>query len=259
MPFGTTLLLLGGLLSTMSALNATTFSSTRVSFAMGRDRNLPDAFAKVHHRTRTPYLALAASGALIILMALTLPIEDVAAAADVMFLLLFLQVNVAIITIRRKYGDKLDYGFLVPFFPVLPIVAIVLMLGIAAFMFHFSPIAWYFVIGWIGIGFLLYYTYAKDREHEKRATPVVLREELEHEERYRVLLPVADPSRAGALIKLVGGDGPRTTTARSPCSTSSRCRSRRRSRSAASGSRAPATRCSTRPRRCSSSTACRST
>jgi amino acid transporter/nucleotide-binding universal stress UspA family protein len=202
MPFGTTLLLLGGLLSTMSALNATTFSSTRVSFAMGRDRNLPDLFARVHDRTRTPYLALAASGALIIGMALTLPIEDVAAAADVMFLLLFLQVNVAIITIRRKYGDKLDYGFLVPFFPVLPIVAIVLMIGIAAFMFRFSPVAWFFVVGWIGVGFVLYFTYARRREHEKRATPVVLRQELEKEERYRVLLPLADPSRSRALIEL---------------------------------------------------------
>jgi len=202
MPLGTTLLLLGGLLSTMSALNATTFSSTRVSFAMGRDRNLPGLFAKIHAKTRTPYLALVASGGLIITMALTLPIEDVAAAADVMFLLLFLQVNVAIITIRKKYGDKLDYGFLVPFFPVLPIVAIVLMIGIAAFMFHFSPIAWYFVGGWISVGFVLYYTYARKREHEKRATPVVLRETLEREERFRVLLPVADPSRARALIKL---------------------------------------------------------
>ncbi|NIU53230.1 MAG: amino acid permease, partial [Gemmatimonadetes bacterium] len=131
------------LLSTMSALNATTFSSTRVSFAMGRDRNLPDFFARVHERTRTPYLALLASGGLIIFMAVAVPIEDVAAAADVMFLLLFLQVNVAIITIRRKYGEELDYGFLIPFFPVLPVLAIVLMIGIAAFMFHFSPIAWY--------------------------------------------------------------------------------------------------------------------
>lgn len=202
MPLGTTLLLVGGLLSTMSALNATTFSSTRVSFAMGRDRNLPRAFARIHATTRTPYLALVASGGLIIAMALTLPIEDVAAAADVMFLLLFLQVNVAIITIRRKYGDKLDYGFLVPFFPVLPVVAIVLMIGIAAFMFHFSPVAWYFVGGWIGVGFILYYAYARQREHEKRATPVVLRETLEREERFRVLLPVADPARARALVKL---------------------------------------------------------
>lgn len=202
MPLGTTLLLVGGLLSTMSALNATTFSSTRVSFAMGRDRNLPDLFAKVHDKTHTPYLALAASGALIILMAVTLPIEDVAAAADVMFLLLFLQVNLAILTIRRKYGDKLDYGFLIPFFPVLPVVAIVLMLGIAAFMFHFSPVAWYFVVGWIGIGLVLYFTYARKREHEKQASPVLLREELGREERTRILVPVADPDRARSLIRL---------------------------------------------------------
>ena len=203
MPLGTTLLLVGGLLSTMSALNATTFSSTRVSFAMGRDRNLPDFFAEVHEGTRTPYLALLASGGLIIFMALAIPIEDVAAAADVMFLLLFLQVNVAIITIRRKYGDKLDYGFLIPFFPVLPVIAIVLMVGIAVFMFHFSPVAWYFVVGWIGSGFLIYYVYARKRERAKRVTPVVHVEAPSRAaDRYRVLVPVANPDRAEALVDL---------------------------------------------------------
>jgi len=205
MPLGTILLLVGGILSTMSALNATTFSSTRVSFAMGRDRNLPDFFSRVHQSTRTPYLALVASGGLILFMAVAIPIEDVAAATDVMFLLLFLQVNIAIITIRRKYGDKLDYGFLIPFFPVLPIVAIVLMLGIAAYMFRFSPTAWFFVAGWIGAGLAIYYGYARKREREKRVTPVVLREEapaLLGEERYRVLVPVANPHSARALIDL---------------------------------------------------------
>ncbi len=201
MPLGTTLLLIGGILSTMSALNATTFSSTRVSFAMGRDRNLPDFFAKINDKTKTPYLALVSSGALIIFMALAVPIEDVAAAADVMFLLLFLQVNVAIITIRRKYGDKLDYGFLIPFFPVLPILAIILMIGIAAFMFHFSPIAWYFVIGWILSGFVIYYTYARERERMKSVSPVVLQQSLPPEkERYRIMVPVANPNTAGKLI-----------------------------------------------------------
>lgn len=203
MPLGTTLLLIGGLLSTMSALNATTFSSTRVSFAMGRDRNLPDFFSKVHEGTRTPYLALLASGALILFMALAIPIEDVAAAADVMFLLLFLQVNVAIITIRRKYGQALDYGFLTPFFPIIPIIAIVLMVGIAAFMFHFSPIAWFFVIGWIATGIVIYYAYARKREREKHATPRLPREPtVIDKDRYRILVPLADPARAEALIDL---------------------------------------------------------
>jgi amino acid transporter/nucleotide-binding universal stress UspA family protein len=202
MPLGTSLLLIGGLLSTMSALNATTFSSTRVSFAMGRDRNLPDFFAEVNEATRTPYLALMASGTLIILMALAVPIEDVAAAADVMFLLLFLQVNLAIITIRRKYGDKLEYGFLIPFFPATPILAIVLMIGIAVFMFHFSPIAWFFVIGWIGSGFLIYYTYARKRERKKKMSPVVLEQSVTSgdEDQYRILVPVANPESAKKLI-----------------------------------------------------------
>lgn len=203
MPFGTALLLVGGLLSTMSALNATTFSSTRVSFAMGRDRNLPDLFASIHEGTRTPYLALLCSGGLIVAMALTLPIHDVAAAADVMFLLLFLQVNVAVITIRKKYGDKLDYGFLIPFHPVLPIVNMAMIAFLAVFMFQFSSTAWFFVIGWLGLGFALYLVYASRREREKEATPIVFREQLgPEEERFRALVAVADPEASKPLIEL---------------------------------------------------------
>lgn len=201
MPWGTVLLVIGGLLSTMSALNATTFSSTRVSFAMGRDKNLPDFFGMISESTKTPYLALLASGALIIFVALTLPIHDVAAAADIMFLLLFLQVNVAIITIRRKYGDKLDYGFLIPFFPIMPVIAIILMTGIAFFLFFHSPIALYYVAAWIGSGLLIYYFYAKGREREKTATPVVMEQTVTRKkEGYRVLVPVANPHTSQKLI-----------------------------------------------------------
>ena len=203
MPFGTFLLLVGGLLSTMSALNATTFSSTRVSFAMGRDKNLPDAFAAVNKWTRTPHKALLFSGAVIIFMAVVIPIEDVAAAADIMFLLLFLQVNVAVITLRKKYGDRLNYGYLMPFFPIVPIIGIVTKLFLAIFLFNFSPIAWYFALGWIGIGFVIYYLYARPRTKQKSHTPVVLEEKRTAEptaERFRVLVPIANPASLSALL-----------------------------------------------------------
>lgn len=203
MPLGTTLLLIGGLFSTMSALNATTFSSTRVSFAMGRDRNLPDLFAKIHERTRTPFLALLLSGVLIIFMAVALPIADVAAAADVMFLLLFLQVNIAVITIRKKYGDKLDYGYLIPFHPVLPIVNIGLIVLLALFMFHFSLLAWVFVIGWIATGLVIYQVYASRREWEKEVTPIILEEKwATPDERFRVLVPIANPRTAETILQI---------------------------------------------------------
>ena len=45
---------------------------------------------------------------IIIGMAEAVPLEHVATAADIMFLLPFLQVNVAVMTIRKKYGDKLS-------------------------------------------------------------------------------------------------------------------------------------------------------
>ncbi|MGD9495345.1 MAG: amino acid permease [Armatimonadota bacterium] len=202
MPLGSILLLVGALLSTMSALNATTYSSTRVSFAMGRDRNLPDLFGAVHGRTRTPYLALALSGALIISMAVFIPqIESVAAAADIMFLLLFMQVNVAVITIRRKYGDKLAYGYLTPFFPYLPIIAIVLQLALALVLFKVSALAWFVILGWLGAGMLIYRFYASKREREEEVTPVLVEERLRVDrERFSVLVPVANPETVDNLL-----------------------------------------------------------
>ena len=201
MPYGTFLLLLGGILSTVSALNATTFSSTRVSFAMGRDRNLPDAFAKIHPKTQTPIVALLGSGAIIIFMAVAVPIHTVAAAADIMFLILFLQVNVAVMTIRKKYGDKLDYGYITPFFPVVPILGIVTQLSLIVFMFIYSMVAGAVTLGWIACGLLIYHFYAKGREREKVVTPVLVGEMLPREKtRYRILVPVANPKTAVGLL-----------------------------------------------------------
>ena len=49
-------------------------------------------------------------------MAYALPLADIAVAAGVIFLLLFILVNIAAITIRRKYGNKLSNDFKTPFF-----------------------------------------------------------------------------------------------------------------------------------------------
>lgn len=196
MPLGMVLLLAGGLLSTMSALNAATYSATRVSFAMGRDRYLPDAVAQVHERTHTPYKALLLSGALVLFMAVAIPIDDVAAASAIMFLLLFLMVNVALLSIRKRYGEQLRYGYLVPFFPLIPVVAILTQLFLAASMFNFSPIAWYFALGWIGLGLMGYLFYGRPRSEEETRTPVMAVEKRTPEPTetgYRVLVPIANP------------------------------------------------------------------
>lgn len=208
MPYGSVIILLGGLLSTMSALNATTYSATRVSFAMGRDRFLPSFFGKIHEENRTPHLALATTGALILFMLIALPLEGVAAAASLMFLLLFFMVNVSSLFIRRRYGDKMAYGYLTPFFPAVPLLAIVIQLVIASQMLHFSLEVLLTAVGWLAAGGLIYALYSRRRAREVEPVPVVVAERTVLEEaatKPPVILPIARPYGVEGLVKTAAG------------------------------------------------------
>ncbi len=196
---GGIMILVGGLLSTVSALNATIYSSSRVAFAMAHDASLPQIIARVHPARGTPHFAILFSTLLIILMAVALPIEDVAAAASVMFLLLFGGVNVALIRLR-KLRPELDRGYKVPFVPFTPLVAVAAMLFIAVFMFVGYPMAWLAAGGWIVAGFGFYHVYAKSRE-KAYTERVVWMERLERKE-YRVLVAIASANAMESLMSV---------------------------------------------------------
>ncbi|MBW3663723.1 MAG: amino acid permease [Actinobacteria bacterium] len=202
MPFGTVIILIGGLLSTISALNATTYSSTRVAFAMGRDRVLPDAFGKVHQRFQTPHIALAASGLIIVFMVLAIPIEDVAAAADVMFLLLFLQVNYAVIRIRGEFGDRLDYGYLMPFYPWVPIIGIITKAFLAVYLFNFSPLAWLFAGIWIAVGAGVFVAYARTRVASEDRPQITYERKAGPREEHPVFAAIGNPQTAEPILTI---------------------------------------------------------
>lgn len=196
---GGLMILVGGLLSTMSALNATIFSSSRVSFAMARDHNLPVAFKRLSTRHKTPHVALLFSMVIVVAMLLWLPIEDVASAADIMFLLLFLQVNVAVIVIRKKM-PHLDRGFTIPLFPLFPIVAIAGNLFIAGWLLKFSPKAFLAAGAWIGGGYLLHRFYAAPKE--KAALDHIAQIDRLERKEYRVLVALSSPHSAPSLIEV---------------------------------------------------------
>ena len=188
---GGVLILIGGVISTISALNATIYSSSRVAFAMGRDRNFPSFFSKVHPKNFTPQWAILVSLAIVVIMAISLPIEDVASAADIMFLLLFLQVNIAMIRLRKKRKD-LDRGYKAPLFPYLSIIGIVMLLFIAIYMFKYSISAWIVTIIWSAIGLFVYRFYASKREIEHIRKVRTLDQILKKE--YNLLVYLSDES-----------------------------------------------------------------
>ena len=211
MPYGTLIVLGGGMVSTLAALNATTFSSARVAFAMGRHYNLPHKLSFIHPVNRTPHIAITISGIIMAFMAYALPLADIAVAAGVIFLLLFTQVNIAAITIRRIYGNKLSYGFKTPFFPVIPIAGIFLKLGLALYLLITQPLSWGITILWILLGFVLYrmYTFKQEIQHY---APIVTYEGDLNRHDFRILIPYTpeDPDRllkyAIRIAKETGGE-----------------------------------------------------
>ncbi len=198
--FGVAVIVFGGLLSTMSALNATIMASSRVAFSMARDRWLPEPVARIHPERRTPHVAIFVTGVILLAMALTLPIEAVGSAASLIFLLTFAMVNLSVIVLRRK-APEIPRRYRVPFYPVVPILGIVLNVALALYQFTFQPVAWYVTIGWIVAGLLLYYAY-----FEKRAAavkPQVLeappRPTVPSEN--TVIVPIHNPDTAGILLE----------------------------------------------------------
>lgn len=188
LPFGPLIILSGGIVSSLAALNATTYSSSRVAFAMGRYYNLPHQLSQIHPKFKTPFIATITSGVIMAVMAYALPLTDIAIAAGVIFLLLFTQVNIAVITIRRIYGDKLNYGFKTPFFPVIPIIGIFLKIGLAVYLLITHPLSWVISLLWIAIGFAIYrlYTFRKEIDHY---APIVTSEGDITRKDFRILLP----------------------------------------------------------------------
>ena len=211
---GAPVVILGSMLSAMAALNATVFSSSRISFAMGRDRSLPRIFGSIHRTRMIPHYAILITASLMLFMALFFPLSTVVAATSIMFLLLFSIANVASIKLRRRL-TQIDIGFKTPLFPLFPVVGIVSTIGIAAYLWWFIPEAWYVAAIWIAIG-LAVSTLAKPEEEfvsiaEARRVP---QQPLPREQaqRYRVFLALENVGDlrllnfAGILARYFKGD-----------------------------------------------------
>lgn len=198
--FGVALIIFGGLLSTISALNATILASSRVAFSMSRDKMLPLSLSSIHAKRRTPHIAIAVTGVIVLIMALLFPIQVIGSAASVMFLLTFTLVNLSLIALRRKFPE-LKGGFRVPLYPATPVAAILLNLFLAFYQFNFDPRAWYIAVGWIILGLFIYFIYfekvtAADRpqvlevQQSKKKSPYS----------YRILIPISNPDNIISLM-----------------------------------------------------------
>ena len=202
MPYANALLTLAVIFSSTSALNATIYSGTRASFALGRDRMLPATFSLLSAKAKTPWFALLITGVIVILMATILPTMQVAASASLTFLILFFLVNLCVIKIRYSMRDELTYGYLMPLFPLFPILAIICQLTMMFFMHEFSTAALITAAVWLLVGFVIYHFYSKQNAISTADEIHVLEESGIPQEtgKCKVMLAIANPKTALSMI-----------------------------------------------------------
>ena len=199
--FGKILIVLAVIFASTSALNATIYSATRAAYALGRDRMLPPALAKISKRNKTPWVALFFTGLIVLLFSSCIGTEQVVSSASIMFLFLFFFVNICVIKIRYNMGDELQYGFIMPFFPFLPILAIITQGLLAFFLYELGKTAWIIAPVWIGSGVLVYLFYSKSRATVTEDEIQTFEEEtITDGDGYNVMVCVANPHNALSLI-----------------------------------------------------------
>ncbi len=201
MPGWEWIIIAGGFIAALAALNATVFSSSRVSFAMGRAGSLPRFLAQIHPSHRTPHIAVIVSTLVIALMAAFLPLKDVASIADLLFILLFMQLHFALIALRKKEPET-KRPFSVPLYPLPQIIALVAYFVLIWQFTNISPAGLAIALIWVLTGLVIYYAYSVPREAQEIERLTVFEEKMKFNEKahYRILLPmVPEPGWKGML------------------------------------------------------------
>jgi len=144
-------------LALVSMANAGVIASARYPFAMARNSLAPSFFARVGDRSHAPYSSIVVTGAVLILLVLTLPLIELAELASAFQLLVFAFVNLALIAFREAHLDWYHPEFRSPWYPfpqLFGIIASIVLLTqmgivptIGAVLLIAAGFAWYRAFG----------------------------------------------------------------------------------------------------------------
>ena len=149
---------IGAIAGLTTVLLVMLYGQSRVFFAMSRDGLLPEIFARVHPRFRTPYVSSALIGIVVAIVAAVGQLDVVADLVNIGTLAAFTLVSIGVIVLRRRSPD-LKRGFRVPWSPVVPILSAVGALGLIFTGLPRATIEAYLV--WLVIGLAVYFGYAR--------------------------------------------------------------------------------------------------
>ena len=156
--WGSTLLLVGAVISTFGYLSGMTLAVPRALFALGRDGFLPRAVAAVHPRYHTPWIAIIVQSVVVWLLAAFNAFEALAVLANLATLLLYLGCCLAAWELRRR-NVRIEGAtpFRVPAAGVIPLLG---CLVIAGLLTSITRREWAVMLGVLALASVAYFATA---------------------------------------------------------------------------------------------------
>jgi APA family basic amino acid/polyamine antiporter len=155
------------LIATGSVVLSSIIGGTRASYAMGRDRLLPQQFDRVSRRFGTPYISVLVGGFIIVLLSGVFynNIDTIASIVNFGSLFTYLFVHLSLLKLRRS-EPRTTRLFKVPLYPVVPILGASSCILLMYFLSNNAKIA---SAVWFGVGLLVFYVMARKTKRSSTA------------------------------------------------------------------------------------------
>lgn len=142
--------------------------TTRILYAMSRDRFLPKSLRLVNRKTRTPQFLTWIAGILVIICSLFMDFNIAAELCNFGTFTSFIVICIAVLILRKTDPDR-PRPFKVPFSPLVPILGIVTSTGLMLYSMKFLTTSSVYFPLWLVIGMVIYavYGYRQKRIEEQ--------------------------------------------------------------------------------------------
>ena len=146
---------LGAVIATTSALIPYQAGQPRIFFSMGRDGLLPPWASKVHPKYRTPHVTTILTGVVVAFASSVANINELVELTNIGTLFAFILVAAGILVLRRTDPGR-PRPFRTPWVPLVPLGAI----GTCAYLMSELPaVTWIRFVVWMAVGLLIYFAY----------------------------------------------------------------------------------------------------
>lgn len=154
---------LGAIAGLTSVILVLLMGQPRIFFSMACDGLFPTFFSKTHPRFGTPANTTIVTGLVIAILSSLLPVGILGELVSIGTLAAFVVVCAGVLVLRHKRPD-LPRPFRTPFSPYVPALGIVSCTFLALSL---SWEAWSRLIGWLALGFAIYFLYGIKHSHQR--------------------------------------------------------------------------------------------